>query len=563
MNAESGVEFALFAPYNESVAVIGAWNDWQPQPMTRGDDGWWRIRVPLEDGDHPYKFEVVSKSFFAEGETLHIPDPRAVHITLDADENSVVRVRGGRAVIHQHEWQHDDVPLPSNAELVIYEVLIADFAGGPGDIEEGKYGTFQDVIDKLDYLADELGVNAVELMPVNEFPGEHSWGYNPRGLFAVENSYGTPGDFARLVDECHGRGIRVIYDGVYNHTENSAPLTRIDYNYWYHQHNPDPPEMQWGAKFNMEFHDPELGIYPARQFLRDAAVFWVEHFHIDGIRFDATAAIDSFDFLRWLHAELYGMVNGMKPFITIAENVPENPAITGPDGPLDAAWHEAFSKQMMATLTGQEMHGRPPHNVDALASVFDGKAQGYTSPVNLIHYIDNHDQDRILWQLGQAGFMDDAAFRRMKLGASLLLTAPGIPLIWMGQEFGESAPKTLDRQPIDWALLQNQRNADLRSTYAGLIYLRKSNPALHTPNIQFIMLDAAREIVAYQRWNDEGNVVVVVANLRDSFAGDVTIHNWPWDGTWHEYTDNYDVHVEGGVLHDQLAESEVKIYILQ
>ena len=257
-------------------------------------------------------------------------------------------------------------------------------------------------IEKLDYLV-ELGINAIELMPVSEFPGELGWGYNPRYLYAVEKSYGTPDDLCALVDECHARGIRVILDGVYNHSEVATPLAQIDHNYWYHGQPMDAPDQQWGPKFNYEFYDEQLGIWPARQFALDAILHWITHFHIDGIRFDATAIMRNFDFLYWLNASIYEHIGGAKPFITIAEHVPQDPAVTGLEGPLDAAWHEYFSKQLMATMCGQEKDGRDPYNLDALIGVIDPRRDGFASAQNVIKYIDNHDQERIMWQLGEAG----------------------------------------------------------------------------------------------------------------------------------------------------------------
>ncbi len=554
-------DFALHAPYNEHVALMGNWNDWEPIPMERGDDGWWRVSVPLPDGDYQYKFQVKSKSYFSDGEMVTIADPRSL-VVSDDFENTLITVKNGERVITNYEWKHDDQPLPGNMDLVIYELHVQDFSGGPGDVREGALGRFRHTIEKLDYLV-ELGINAIELMPVSEFPGEHGWGYNPRYLFAVEKSYGTPDDLCALVDECHARGIRVILDGVYNHSEVATPLAQIDHNYWYHGQPMDAPDQQWGPKFNYEFHDDQLGFWPARQFALDAILHWVTHFHIDGIRFDATAIIRNYDVLSWLNSAIYQHIGGAKPFITIAEHVPQDPSVTGIDGPLDAAWHEHFSKQIMATMCGQPQEGRDPYNLDALIGVIDPLRDGFASAQNVIKYIDNHDQERIMWQLGEAGFIDDAAFRRMKMGAAILLTVPGIPMLWMGQEFGESAPRTesIERQPIDWALLQNERNADLKRTYQGLIAMRKNTPALRADTFDVVHLDQERCIMAYKRWNDEGNVVVVVANLLDDFAGEAHIPNWPSDGKWHEYINNYDVEVGGGTLHDSLAESEVKVYI--
>ncbi len=561
MNNAPGVEFRLFAPYNEQVALIGTFNNWQPQPMTKEDTGWWKISLPLQDGDYTYKFQVKSLSFFQVGQTVDVADPCAVQISLDVAENACLTVKNGKRVNTSYQWKNDDKPLPANDSLVVYELHVGDFSGGPGDDTDGKpKGKFQNVIEKLDYLAG-LGINAIELMPCNEFPGERSWGYNPRNIYAVENDYGTPDDLCRLVDECHGRGIRVIHDGVYNHSEEKAPLTQIDYTYWYYKDNPDEPANRFGPKFDYEHYDENLKIFPARQHVRDAILFWIDQFHIDGIRFDATYLIKHFDFLDWLHAEIFQHIK-VKPFYTIAENIPQDPAIAGPNGPLDGAWHENFMQQLTATILGTEHNGRQPFDLDALVTVLDPQKEGFLGAFNVVNYIDNHDHDRINYQLGAAAnTFGDAAFRRLKLGASMLLTAPGIPMLWMGQEWGEALAKTTDWERISWALLENPQNADLQRYYAGLIYLRKSTRALQSNTFEEVFADPERSILAYKRWDDGGGVVVVLLNLKDTFAGDVQIPNWPGDGKWHEYHNNYDVEVQGGVLNDSLAESGAKIYV--
>ncbi|MBC7811768.1 MAG: alpha amylase C-terminal domain-containing protein, partial [Burkholderiales bacterium] len=278
-------------------------------------------------------------------------------------------------------------------------------------------------------------------------------------------------------------------------------------------------------------------------------------------RFDATAAIDNYDFLHWIKAEIFNFIKDIKPFFTIAEHVPQDTTVAGPEGPLDAAWHETFSKQMMSTLTGTDREGRQPFNLDGMTAVLNPRIEGFASPFNVVNYIDNHDQTRILWLLGQNGILDEPAFRRVKMGAALMLTAPGTPMLWMGQEFGESAERTTASQSLDWSLLQNQRNSDLRNFYTGLINLRKHTEALNLDTVEIIHADPKRSIIAFKRWDMNGGVVVVVANLRDQFAGDVHIANWPGDGKWHEYTDNYDTEIQGGVLNDKLAESEVKVFI--
>jgi 1,4-alpha-glucan branching enzyme len=554
------IPFELIAPYNDSVKLLGSWNDWTPLPMQKDERGIWRAEVELADGDYEYKFEVVSKSFFAVGQTLYVGDPTGIEHTLDSHENSILRVRNGQRQLLSYEWQHDGNALPGDDQLVIYEMHVGDFRGGPGDSQE-QPGTFQSVVEKLDYLVD-LGVNAIELMPVNEFPGETAWGYSQRSIYAVENSYGTPDDLARLIDECHARGIRVIHDTVYNHMEQEAHLTRIDYGYWFYEDNPDEAHLHFGPKFNYEHHDTNFDRWPAREHVIGALRMWISLFHMDGIRFDCTRALRYFDLLRWFNDEAQRL-EGFKPFYTIAEHIPQDPAIAGPGAPVEAAWHDNFYRQLNATTVGVPFDGRDPFDTHEILRVLDGRADGFSAPSATVHYLTNHDQPRTMYLLGMAAnTFDDAAFRRAKLGATLLLTAPGVPMIWMGEEFGQPTEKIMARMPLQWALLGNERNQGLFNHYKHLIALRKGNPALCGPNYQPVLNIPERGLLGFKRWNDGGNVVVVVANVKPAFGGDFEIADAGLeDGTWREVVFGYDVQVQDGRLHDNLAESEAKIYI--
>ncbi len=556
----NGIPFELLAPYNESVALLGSWNDWEPIPMKKDNQGVWRAEVPLADGDYEYKFQVVSKSYFAAGETRTVADPKALEHTLDSHENSIVRVRNGQRITLSYDWQHDDKPLPPNEQLILYELHVGDYSGTSNG-DTGKIGTFADLTNKLDYLVD-LGINAIELMPVNEFPGHHSWGYSLRSLYAVENSYGSPDDLARLVDECHARGIRVIHDAVYNHLEMEAPLTQIDYSYWFYEQNPDEEKLHWGPKFNYEHYDENLKTFPARDHVIGAMRSWIGGFHMDGIRFDATLALKYFDLLNWFSEEAHRL-EGFKPFYTIAEHIPQDSTIAGPDGPMDAAWHDNFYRQLSSTVLGIPKEGREPFNTSEALRLMDGRQDGFPSPYNTVHYINNHDQERIMYMLGaMAGVFDDAAFRRAKLGATLLLTAPGVPMLWMGEEFGQASQKTLGPNPLHWAMLDHERNQGLFQHYKHLIQLRKSLPALTSDTFEAILDDPGRGLIGFKRWNSEGNVVVVVANLTPHYAGEFQIADAGLgDGKWCEKIFNYETEVHDGRLTDTLAESEAKVYV--
>jgi 1,4-alpha-glucan branching enzyme len=560
------VTFSLFAPYNEEVRLLGDWNDWQETPMEKGDDGWWTAVIPLEDGEYQYKFAVKSLSYFMPGEWGYVFDPYGTFISQDR-ENTIIRIEKGQRIFTTYEWKHDDKPLPPNHELIIYEMHIGDFTGGRGDggsEQRMVKGTFNDALSKLDHVA-SLGVNAIELMPVKEFPGTYSWGYNIRSLFAVENSYGTPDDLCRFVDECHARGIRVIIDGVYNHMEAEAPFTKIDYDYWFYNPNPDPDFLQWGPKYNYHKFDEHLNIFPARKYVIESILFWIDHFHIDGIRFDGTYALKHFDVLREFADRIMEKIGNLKPFICIAEHVPEDPAITGyPEhGPMHAAWHDTLGKVFHANLTGVERDGQQPYNLDAFAHHLDPKKNGYGTGSRMINYLDSHDQIRLLWQLGEFGrVFDQAAFKRVKLGHAILMTAPGLPMIFMGTEFGEVSKKTTDYQPLDWVLTRHENNADLLRFYQGMGHLRRNCLYLFNDHFEVIFRDDSRKILAYKRWDEVGNELIVVFNLKFDYAGEVVISGVT-DGQWHEYIYDYDLTVEGGILRDTLAESEIKIYLKQ
>lgn len=549
---------ALLAPHNESVQILATFTDWQPRDLKRGDDGWWRADFDLADGDYEYRFRVKSKSWFAADQMVEIGDPYATRVNSLNGEASVLSIRNGKRVVDEYVWQHDDKPLPPDAELILYEMHVGGFGWSPTD--KDHMGTFNDVVNKLDYLCD-LGVNAIELMPVHEFPMDYSWGYNPRYHFAVESAYGSPSDLKRLVDECHVRGLRVILDVVFNHGENEHPLSKIDYDYWFYHDNPDPEGVRFGPKFNYTYFDDALKKFPAREYVRACALFWQQEYHLDGFRFDATALINNFDFLREVRTTLKANTGG-KPLLLIGEHLPPDPAIAGPDGPMDAAWHFAFHDQINANILGKEYKGRKPFDMDATLAALDARRGKYVSTSNVVNFTTSHDESYALAELGAEGVFDTAAFRRAKNAATLMLTAPGIPMLEMGEEFGDYTPNTMEDVRIRWELLGLPQAKDLYQFYQNLILLRKSHPLLQmADNIEFLYTNPDQKVLAFKRWDDQNHIVMVVVNLTDSFAGQVEIPNIPANGTWHEWIHNYDVPVDQNVLRDQLAESEIKVYL--
>lgn len=546
------IEFNLFAPYNKGASLVGSFSNWEEIPMEKDKDGYFRTSVDLEDGVYQYKFRVQSKSWFFEPDQwVEVNDPYATDID-DPTQNCIVRIKDGERIVDTYVWQHDDKPLPPDHELVIYEMHVGDFSGGEND--PYPRGNYQHVIEKLDYLC-ELGINAIELMPVKEYPGDHSWGYNPRYFFATESSYGSTEGLKKLIDECHGRGIRIIMDGIYNHSESESPLTQIDHDYWYH-HSPRDPDNNWGPEFNYEHYDENLEIKPAWKFIGDTVRFWISEYHIDGIRYDAARQIANYDFMHWIVEEAKKTA-GTKPFYSIAEHIPETPSITNVDGPMDGCWHDSFYHCLKEHICGDAF------DLERLKDVIDCKRQGFMGATNVINYLSNHDHDRLMVELANREIFDEEAFKRVKMGVALMVTAIGVPLVWMGEEFGEYKPKTIESAKIDWTLLSHDHNRGLSEYYKGLIALRKGNHALYTENIHFFHENPEAKVLAYTRWNDEGSRVVVIANFSDQFLAGYCVSDFPENGTWHEWTGNYDVETGDNNLITDLGGYEAKVFVWQ
>ena len=545
------IDFELFAPYNEEAALTGDFSDWDAINMEKGDDGTFRTSVELTDGEYRYKFRVRSKSwFFEEDAWVEVVDPYATAVEDSEAQNGILHIRDGQRFLDDYAWQHDGATLPPDDALVIYELQVADFSGGEDDPD--ARGKFKHVEEKLDYLS-ELGVNAVELMPVQEYPGDYSWGYNPRYLFAAESSYGSSEDLKHLIDACHGRGIRVILDMVFNHAESESPLTQIDHDYWYH-HEPKDPDNTWGPEYNYGRYDEQHNLHPARKFVGEIIRYWVGEYHVDGIRFDAAKNIGDYEVMRWMVEEAK-QAAGEKPFYTIAEHIPEVPDIVGQDGPMDGCWHNSFFHGITAHLCGQTF------DLEEFKGLIDGKRKGFFGASSLVNYVASHDHGHLMAVLADCKIHDEEAFRRAKLGAVLTFTALGVPMLWMGQEFGEYKHKRLEASKIDWSLLENEPNRDLFTLYKGLVALRKENMALRTENLEFIHEDPEGRVFAFVRWHDEGAKMLTVVNLSDTHLAGYAVSGFSDDGPWHEWLRDYDVEVEGGQVSLELGAFEAHVFV--
>ncbi|MGI8477393.1 MAG: alpha-amylase family glycosyl hydrolase [Thermomicrobiales bacterium] len=536
------MQFRLFAPYTASVDLLGSWSS-DPVPMRQDDRGEWCVDVPLVDGRHGYKFRLPSLSPFLDGAVVEITDPQARLVDEWDGDKSVIVVKDGRDVTVDPDfaWRHDDVPLPQDHELTIYELHIAEF-GWAGD----RPGTFATAAARLDYLRD-LGVTAVEFMPIAAFPGDKAGGYNIRHPFAVENVYGGPADLKRFVDECHARGMRAIMDLVLNHTETESSLTKIDFHYWFR--NDREGEQSFGPKFDYERVDAKLDLMPARRYAQEIAAYWLGEYHLDGYRLDATAILDNFDLVGEVRA-IANDRSGGKPVYIVAEQLPEDPATATGDGPADGAWHQRFETSVVPILCEE-----PGASVAALAEALQPRNHGYALPALVVNYIESHDEFTLMQRLAERGIFEDKAFRKNKLGATLLFTAVGNPMIYQGQEFGGHRRRDLEIRPLQWDLLDGDYGLHLKEHYAFLARTRRDSPALKGDELALLHVDEAAGVLAYQRGPAE---VVIVANLRDDERA-LTV---PFPaGNWRELTFGYDIEVPDNIMTDSFPASSAKIYV--
>ena len=504
---DGGVAFRVWAPHAEAVWVAGDFNEWSTDvdALTDEGDGHWYGDVGGARPGQQYKYALKV------GDTvLHRVDPHARAVT-----NSV-----GNGIIYDpnaFDWQGDAFECPPPCELVVYETHIGSFVateGDPGDLREG--------VTRLGYLR-ALGVNAIELMPVMEFAGDYSWGYNPAHVFAVESTYGGPDALKAFVREAHRHGIAVILDVVYNHFGPS------DLDLW--QFDGWSEDGLGGIYFYQDWRSatpwgdtrPDYGRDEVRRFILDNALMWLDEYHVDGLRFDSTVHIrssnghttdipDGWGLLQWVTDE----VRRSHPHaILIAEDLQGDPSLTEPT-PAGAGfhgqWDAGFVHSVRAALaTPDDAQRSMPEVAAAVLGGDDAFAR--------VIYTESHDEVangkvRVPQEVDPADPTGWAAQKRATLGMALTLTSPGIPMLFQGQEFLE-AEWFRDTVPLDWERAEGFR--DVVRMVQDLIRLRRDSDGdsagLLGPHTRLLDVDDEANLLAFTRSTDAGQDVVVVANF--------------------------------------------------
>jgi 1,4-alpha-glucan branching enzyme len=514
-----GTVFRVWAPNASQAAVGGSFNGWSAtaNPLAR-NQGFWQVLVPAATAGSEYKFVF-------DGATWRT-DPRARRQTNSVGNSVVVNPSS-------YSWGDAGWVTPYFEDMVIYELHVGSFSG-EGDGVSRHPARFRDVVDAhLGHLL-ELGVNVIELLPIGEFAGDLSWGYNPAFQFAPDSAYGGPDDLKHLVDRCHQHGIAVILDVVYNHmgpSDLAGNLLEYDGEeiYFYPEGN-GYRETPWGPRL-------DYGRVEVRDFIRDNVRYWLEEFHLDGLRIDAT------DFIK-VNAEGWEVLkdiaraaDAVSPkAIVIAEQLPNDPAVSRPiaDGGagLDVQWNDAFHDALRQAIRDAAF-GDP--DMGAVAAGVNHFA--FPSGTGVVNYIESHDeaahQGRISVAADSSNPESEFAYGRSKVAAALVLFASGMPMLLQGQELLESRPFGDARENrIRWSL--RTEHADFFLFIKDAVRLRRTEPALRSSSPQNVFhVNDGANVLAFHRWAGPGEDLVVVVSLAN---GDFASYDlgFPLGGEWFE-----------------------------
>jgi len=534
--SDNQVTLSLFARGKSYVYVLGDFNDWKPdnkyQMKKDGDYFWLDLTGLNPDLEYGFQYFVDGNIVCADPYSEKILDPwndkyinqnKIIYEGLKpyptGKTDGVVSVFKIRKNLYS--WQSTDFTPVKEANLVIYELLVRDFT---------EDGTILAALDKLDYLVG-LGINAIELMPVQEFDGNDSWGYNPNFMFAADKAYGKPEDYKKFIDECHKRGIAVILDVVFNHTWGLNPFARLWWDGTNNRPSTDNPYLfpiamhpyNVGSDFN---HSSQL----TRNFFKDVLKYWIEEYKIDGFRFDLSKGLTpetyyTTDVAAWgnynqgridiLNDYYQTIIAAKSNAFVILEHFADN------------------NEETVLANTGMLLWGNNNH-------AFSQTAMGYqnNSSFNwltsssrswnkqkLIGYMESHDEERTSLRAlsnGISAIKSDSVLRMRQLAvnASMFLTAPGPKMIWQFGELGYDISIDYNgrtgRKPVRWDYLKSEPRKSLYDVYSKVLRFRNKYPNLFDGTAQWNWQ------VAESNWENgrraylsDGTIsVIVVANFK-------------------------------------------------
>ena len=564
----------LWAPLKDSVYVIGDFNNWTPTrefKMEKDNNYFWLDIPNLETGkEYAFQYWIDGKIKIADPYTEEILDPwNDQYISASTYPNlkpyPTGKTTGVVSVLQpgqtEYNWEVSNFQVPDKNKLVIYELLVRDF------MTEHSYKA---VSEKLDYLED-LRINVLELMPVNEFEGNISWGYNPAFYFAPDKYYGPKNELKKLVDECHKRGIAVVLDMVLNHSYGQSPFvqmymnnwTILPENPWYNVSSPNPV-YNWGYDFN---HEADV----VKELVDSVNSFWINEYKVDGFRFDFTKgftntpgdgwAYDSsrVQILERMTDQIWARKNDA---LVIMEHLSDNTEET------ELANHGILLWGNMNNNYAETAMGYGENLSWGIYS-----ERGWNKP-NLVSYMESHDEERLMYKCEQYGNSNasyntkllSTALNRIKLNALFFLPLPGPKMIWQFGELGydysintcengtvndecRTAPK-----PIRWDYLNNSDRTALFQVMAKLNELKETYEEFTPDNFDFSLVNSTK----WYRLNNGNNHVVAVGNF--GIQENTFNVTFPVTGKWYRFFTRDSVEFSNTQQTFTLAPGEYRLY---
>ncbi len=554
-NNDGSMTFCLAAPQKKSAMIVGSWNDFSftnSQVMKYSDE-------TIDGQNFRFFFITLPPSVVARGETytyfytvdgIQVGDPYATlvldpyfdkyispEVFPDLPEYPADRLQGvPLAVIKEnlqdYNWTTTSFNRPDKDNLIIYELLLRDFTGTEGEAQGN--GTVKKAISKIPYLK-RLGINAVELLPINEFNGNISWGYNPNFYFAVDKAYGTPADYKEFIDRCHAEGIAVILDMVFNQSDGMHP--------WYQMYMPEqnPFYNVTAPHAYSVLNDWNQG-YPLvdRQW-KDCLQYWLREYKVDGFRFDLVKGLgnnDSYanpgdqatnEYNASRVARMKKLHSYMKEVNPDAYFINENLAGAREENEM-AADGELNWLNLNEAGCQFAMGYSSDSGLNSMLATNAGRTVGST-----VSYLESHDEQRLAYKQemwGVAGVKNDkaASCRRLGAAAAQMLLVPGSHMIWQFSEMGNAqntknsnGGNNTDPKIVNWSLLNDPDNLALFYNYRNLISIRLNNPELFSPEADYTISAAASNWAQGRMITSKAGNKELYALINPNVSGELTM----------------------------------------
>ncbi len=577
------LQLALYAPGKEHIFVLGSFNDYLADTeyqMTPSDDGTWWIEAEGldENATHTFQYLVDGNIRIADPYSTIVLDPREDPFISDATYPALPAYPAGAEGIVTllqpeavaYEWQVNDFIRPDKEDLVIYELLLRDFVATHD---------YQTLVDTLGYLKN-LGVNAIELMPIQEFEGNISWGYNPSYHMALDKYYGRIRDFKYFVDACHAVDIAVIVDVVYNHAFSQSPLAQLYWDAGSFRPSPDNPWLNVTARhpFNVGF-DFNHESAATQSFVKRVMRYWLEEMRVDGFRFDLSkgftqrntpddvGAWGAYDasriaLLKSYADEVWDAAPGAYVILEhFAANQEEEELVSYGEGMM--VWNN---------MTHDYQEAAMGYNSNLNGSFYTSR--GWDAPYGLVTYMESHDEERLMYKNLEFGNSSgsynvknlETALRRIEAASAFFYTIPGPKMLWqfgeLGYEFSinycedgtinencRTGPK-----PIRWDYFQQEARRRLYEVTRTLIQTRNNYEVFQTNNFSSSLGGMAKKIFL------DGEDMDLAALANFGVTTEQLSAPFPSAGTWYELFSRQALEVTDPNAAISLQPGEYRIY---